>query len=100
MKRKHLISGSLLGLAGELFEVPSGAVPGGWSVTLTDGREAYLTGCRAILSYDTCAIKIDAGEVVLMIEGRGLDISRYTGDEIAVRGDIVSVTVDKGEREC
>ncbi len=98
MKRKHRLTSSLYGLAGELFEVPSGALPGGWSVTVTDGREAYVTGCRAILSYDTEAIKIDAGAVYLHIEGDGLDISRYGDLEITVRGSIVSVS--REDKEC
>lgn len=92
MKRKHRISGALAELAGNLFETPSGAVPGGWSVTLTDGREAYITGCRSILSYDEESITVDAGETFLKICGTGLDIARYCDREITVRGSIISVT--------
>lgn len=92
MKRKHKISGALAELAGNLFETPSGAVPGGWSVTLTDGREAYITGCRAILSYDDLTITIDAGDTLVKICGEGLDIARYCDREITVRGNIASVT--------
>ena len=98
LKRKHKLSGFISGLAGDLFEVPTGAVPGGWSVTVTDGREAYMTGCRAILSYDPDAVTVDVGDRLLKIIGRGLDISRYTDSEITVRGEIVSVT-EEGE-EC
>lgn len=97
MKRKHRIKSALYELAGSLFETPSGAVPGGWSVTLTDGREAYITGCRAILSYDETTVVIDAGETHIRIAGEGLDISRYCDREIVVRGSVVSVTGEAAE---
>ena len=93
MKRRHRLGDALASFAGDLFEAPSGALPGGWSVKLTDGREVYITGCRAILSYDEAQIKIDAGEIYLMINGEGLDITRYTDREITVRGVIASVSV-------
>lgn len=77
---------------GDLFETPSEAVPGGWSVTVTDGREAYIAGCRAILSYAPENVTVDVGADILTLHGRKLDISRYTDREIIVRGEIVSVT--------
>ncbi len=89
--KRHRLSGALSELAAGLFETPSEAVPGGWSVTLTDGREAYVTGCRAILSYDENAVTIDAGDTLLEIRGDGLDIVRYCDREITVRGRVVSV---------
>ena len=94
MKRKHKIGGSFSSLLSDLFEEPSGELPGGWSVRLTDGREAYVTGCRAILSYDDSEIRIDAGEVCVRIIGCGLDIARYNDLEITVRGHVTSVTAE------
>lgn len=89
--KKHRLKSAVSEFAAELFETPSAAVPGGWSVTLTDGREAYVTGCRAILSYGDEMITVDVGEAVLSITGQGLDIVRYCDGEITVRGDILSV---------
>lgn len=94
MKKKGL-KGALSELAAGLFETPSEAVPGGWSVTLTDGREAYVTGCRAILSYDETMVTIDAGGVFVFIRGEELDIVRYCERDITVRGRIFSVGTDE-----
>ena len=72
----------------DLFESPDGIFPDGWSVLITDGAEAYVTGCRAILSYDESAVTVDAGDATLRITGEHLDIARYTDREIVVRGNV------------
>lgn len=100
MGKKHKLSGFISDLAGDLFEAPSASLPGGWSVSLTDGREANVSGCRAILSYDSEKITVDIGGERLSIVGERLDISRYTDGEITVRGDIVLLTTVDDETEA
>ena len=60
-----------------------------------DGREAYVTGCRAILSYDETMVTIDAGGVLVFIRGEELDIVRYCERDITVRGRIFSVGTEE-----
>lgn len=95
MKIKHRLRGRLRELVGDIFETPGVAVPGGYSVTVADGKEAYVTGCRAILSYDEVMITIDAGEVCVKISGEKLDISRYTDSEITIRGIISGIAIEE-----
>ena len=91
--KKHRLKNAVLGLAGELFESSADIMPAGWGVSVTDGLEAYVTGCRAILSYGCDKITVDAGEVMITVTGDGLDIARYTDGEIVVRGRVDGITV-------
>ncbi len=105
MERKIRIEGNLAGnlagkiadFLGEMLEMPSASVNSGYTIRVTDGREAYITGCFAILSYDdsVIAIKTSAGRII--VNGDGLDIGSYTDSEITVRGKIHSVITEEGE---
>lgn len=83
-----------------LFEMPTEAFPGGWSLTITDGVGAYLSGCEEILSYSDTSIDVKTvGDgAVLEISGEGLDIVRYSGADISIRGVILSAVISSKER--
>ena len=98
MKRKRRFEGKLGEIIGEMFEMPSAAVYGGVSLTLTDGREVYVTGCRAILSYSGEYIEVETGLGKIGIVGEELDISNYTDSEITVRGAIKSVSMQEDDK--
>ncbi len=97
MKRKRTVKDALSTLVGDIFETPAAVLPGGWSVTVTDGREAYVVGCSSILSYDESVITIDAGGRRIRIIGEGLDIARYCEGEITIRGKIRAAATDEDE---
>lgn len=97
MGRKIRLNDKVAEFIGEMLEIPSAPVTGGFSVRVTDGREVYITGCRAILSYDDGIIVVKTGEGTLTVNGEGLDIGGYTDSEITVRGTIHSVIM--GDKE-
>lgn len=92
--KKARLRDAIASFAGDLFEAPSEDFSFGWSVTVTDGAEAYVKGCLGILSYDEGEIAIDAGEVLIRISGAELDIARYAEREIIVRGHVTSFTAE------
>ena len=98
MKRKRKFAVRLSQLAGDLFEMPSGSVPGGVTVMIADGREVYMTGCREILAYETELVKVNTSLGAVSVTGEGLDIPKYADGEVTVRGSIASVVLS-GEGE-
>ncbi len=94
MGQKIRLNGRIRELIGEMLEMPSAPVSGGFSVSVTDGREATVVGCLAILSYDDSAITVGTGSGRLTLSGEGLDIVNYTDREITVKGRIKSVITE------
>ena len=49
-------------------------------------RQVTVSGCRRIIEYGSVRVRlaIDGGE--LIIEGRGLTVYTYCGDELVIRG--------------
>ena len=92
--KKSRLKDAIASFAGDLFEAPSDDFSSGWSVTVTDGAEAYVRGCRGILSYGEDEIAIDAGDVLIRVGGSGLDIVRYAEREIVVRGRVASFSAE------
>lgn len=94
-------SGSLAGkiaeFLGEILEMPSASVKRGYSIRVTDGREAYITGGCAILSYYDSVIVVKTSVGRIIVNGEKLDISGYIESEIMVRGKIHSVITEEGE---
>lgn len=95
MKHKRKFAVRLSQLAGDLFEMPSGGVPGGMTLTVADGREVYMTGCREIIAYEAGLIKVNTSLGAVSVTGEGLDIPKYSDGELTVRGEIVSVSLER-----
>lgn len=98
MKRYRRLEQKIKEFIGTALEMPSASVIGGASVTLTDGREVYVTGCRSILSYNDQYIELSTGLGKIGIVGSQLDISGYTDTDIAVRGSISSISIAEDEQ--
>lgn len=96
--KKSKLNEKLSELVGDIFEMPSPAVPRGYAVTLTDGRETNLTGCRAILSYSDELITAEVFGGVISVYGEGLDIARYNDAEITLRGRIEKIVLSEAEK--
>lgn len=95
LKRKRKFAVRMAQLAGDLFEVPSGGVPGGMMLTVADGREVYMTGCREILAYGPELVKVNTSIGVVSVRGEGLDIPKYADGEVTVRGNIAAVELSE-----
>ncbi len=98
MKPYRRIEQKIKEYIGTALEMPSASVMGGSSLTLTDGREVYVTGCRSILSYNDQYIELMTGLGKIGIFGVELDISGYTDTDIAVRGRISKISIAEDEQ--
>lgn len=97
LKRKSRLAVKISQVVGDIFEMPSESVPGGMTFTVTDCCELYMSGCREILAYENCMIKLATSLGTVVITGDKLDIPKYAEGELTVRGDILSVGLLKGE---
>lgn len=97
LKEKRKFALRVSQLMGDLFEMPSGGVPGGVTVTVADGCEVYMTGCREILAYESVFIKVSTSLGAVVVTGEGLDIPKYTDGELTVRGTVDSVELLREE---
>lgn len=95
MKHKPKFAVRLSQLAGDIFEMPSEGVPGGVTVMIADGREVYMTGCREIIAYESGLVKVNTSLGEVSVTGEGLDIPKYSDGELTVRGEIVSVSIER-----
>ena len=59
-------------------------------------RQVTVSGCRRIIEYGAIRVRlaIDGGE--LIIEGRGLTVYTYCGDELVIRGVLDGVRFGGG----
>lgn len=64
------------------------------SAMLLSGRELTVSGCRRILEYASCRIKLSVAEGTVTVEGRGLYVCTYRGDELTVRGWLSGIFFD------
>ena len=59
-------------------------------------RQVTVSGCRRIVEYSSVRVRlaIEGGE--LIIEGRGLSVYTYCGDELVIRGVLDGVRFGDG----
>ncbi len=55
------------------------------------GGTAEIENCRGILQYDDRNLKLDMGNMWMLLEGDGLVVETYRQSRITVRGRIFSV---------
>ncbi len=97
MKHKPKLAVRVKQLASDLFEVPAEPTGRGMSVTVTDGREVYMDGCREILVYKSDRIRVSTSIGCVDVIGSELDIPKYSDGELTVRGVIFSLSIAHGE---
>ena len=96
--KKNRLGERLAEFVGEVFEMPSVSLPSGYVITVTDGRETQLTGCRAITSYSDEYVEIELFSGKLGIHGKELDIARYNDTEITLRGRIEKIILSENDK--
>ena len=69
-------------------------LPLGASATLLSRREVTVSGCRRITEYGSTKIRLSVREGEIAIEGRGLTVYTYRGDELTVRGWLSGIFFD------
>ena len=64
------------------------------SAMLLSRREVTVSGCRRITEYGSARIRLAVCEGTVTVEGRGLTVHTYRGDELTVRGWLTSITFE------
>ena len=72
----------------ERLDLPGDIQPGVPRMELVGNREFFMTQHRGVLSYSTEAVDINAGTVVVRVQGEGLELAVMTDEELRVNGVI------------
>lgn len=85
-----------LGALSEKLDIPREALPGGFALALSGGRELTVWGCERILSYDEEEIALLAGGRTLHVRGSALLCSAFGEGSVTVTGEILSLALAGG----
>ena len=64
------------------------------SAMLLSRREVTVSGCRRITEYSSVRVKLSVCEGTVIIDGRGLTVCTYSGDELTVRGWLSGISFE------
>ena len=65
------------------------------TVDLISNKEALINGCKGIIEYDECAVRINCGHLIVSFEGSDLSIKALSVEEIIVSGEIMKIEFSK-----
>lgn len=82
---------SLVRRAVHALELPADIGSGMAHIELSGNREAVVEGCCGVLEYDENVIRLNVGDAVLRLCGRGLGIRSLTADSVVIEGFILSL---------
>ncbi len=74
--------------------VEAGSAP---LIELHGSGELLISGCRGILDYDPCLIKVETSCGVMTVKGKGLRVSVYRSDMLSVEGSVSMLCMGDGE---
>lgn len=60
-------------------------------IELKSNREIVIDGCKGIVEYDTEIIRINTGNMVVALTGRGLNIKCLTTSSVVICGFITGI---------
>ena len=75
----------------ELFDLPADVVAGLCHVELLGDRQLFLEGHGGILSYGTEQIDVNAGALILRVQGSALTLRSMTDTEVRISGRIDTI---------
>ena len=81
-------AGDLLDAA---LELPPGLLGGGAHIEIDGGREAIVDGCRGVLEYEECLIRLNVGDQQVKFTGQKLMIRSLTASQAQIEGSIESI---------
>ncbi len=73
---------------------PTPRLPLKTSAMLLSRQEVTVSGCRRITEYGSARIRLAICEGTVTVEGRGLTVHTYRGDELTVRGWLTAITFE------
>jgi len=74
-----------------MLELPAGLISGSAHIELMGNREAIVDGCRGVLAYDENLVRLNAGNCIVKITGRSLNIKNLTQTQAIVEGFFLSL---------
>jgi len=73
------------------LDLPVNLAAGVARMELLGNRSFYIDRHRGVLSYSTEAVDINAGTVVVRVQGQGLELAVMTDEELRINGVICRV---------
>ncbi len=83
---------------GERLDIPREALPGSFGMTLSGREELTVRGCKKILSFGACEIRLAVGKCTLLIMGTGLFCSAFGAGCVTVSGRITSLCFEEARK--
>ena len=77
------------------LELPKDLFLGAMNIQLTGSYEAYVENYKAIIKYDTEAIKLRGKKNIVSIHGKNLRIDNFTKTDMIIKGHISEDIIDK-----
>lgn len=75
----------------EALEILPGTLTASCSIQMSSNREALIDGCRGLLEYGDEKIRVNVGNGVVQLVGRGLEIKSLSYTNVVISGYILSV---------
>ena len=75
----------------EKLDLPPDILEGATIVNVYGNRSALVENYKSIIEYSPDQIKLQGKHIKLLIEGKNLEIDRYTLEDCKIRGDIQMV---------
>ena len=73
------------------FEIMPGTLSSGCAIQMSSNREVLIDGCRGLLEYGDEKIRVNVGNGVVQLVGRGLEIESLSYKAVVISGYILSV---------
>ncbi len=75
----------------EKLDLPPDILEGATIVNVYGNRSALVENYKSIIEYSPDQIKLQGKHIKLLIEGKNLEIDRFTLEDCKIRGDIQMV---------
>ena len=78
----------------EALEILPGTLTASCSIQMSSNREVLIDGCRGLLEYGDEKIRVNVGNGVVQLVGRGLEIKSLSYTNVVISGYILSVAFE------
>ncbi len=78
------------GLSG-MLESPQGLFSSPLQIDIEGNREAVVDGCKGVLEYNDCRIRLQTGKMIVQFTGHDLQIRSMTEKQAVIQGYITAL---------
>lgn len=75
----------------DALELLPGTLSSACSIQMSSNREILIDGCRGLLEYGDERIRVNVGNGVVQLVGRGLEIKSLSCKSVVISGYILSI---------